>query len=123
MMALTGGTILLFPGIDSAIQNWPLTAGAFLVLVILSYFFWIRLDTEMEGGTKWAMAALGTAAVGFVFLLIDMIGGRLFHPEFGFVRSTVSNPTFIATVSSCPLGTFAFLSGWARSAVLRRQAG
>jgi hypothetical protein len=123
LMALAGIAIALVPGIDRAIQDWPITAGALLVLVIVSYFFWIELETKANDGRKvWPMGALGTVAIGFVFLLIDFVLGRLIHPELGFIRSTVSNHTFFATVFFCPVCTFACLSGWARSAVLRRPA-
>lgn len=97
-----------------------MVAGGLLALVLLSYYFWIKLETTMRTERDWAMAALGTVAVGFVFLLIDMVLGRIFHPEFTFIHSTASNPTFLATVFFCPVCTVASLSGWARSAVLRR---
>jgi hypothetical protein len=108
----------VFLRIDVAIHNWPTAAGAFGVLAITSYKSWIALERM---GAKWGegvLISIGLAVV-LAFLPVDILLGRLVHPRFGVIDSTVSTLSFWLTVLICPMYTCCLLSGWARSVVLR----
>lgn len=91
--------------------------GFLVVFAIISYRCWVQF--EQVAGAKWPLGALITVGLGLAFLPLDFLFGRMFHPGLDVVQSTVSTLSFWLTLFICPLATFVFLSGWARSAALR----
>ena len=118
LIALTAVLIPIFPGMDVAIRNWPTVAGFLLLFAIISYRCWIQFERT---GAKWLLGVLISVGLGLAFLPLDILFGRMFHPDLGVIQSTVSTLSFWLTMFVCPLGTVVFLSGWARSITLRSR--